>query len=103
VEIWKYYGLERAYFFKNGVFINDQIIDPQESFEAHPQLRPTQFEQGLELEEVNQMLKSSPDVQAKVIPAIVKEAEIYSYDEQLIIGVMDNKIVFVQTLPVNTQ
>lgn len=103
LEVWSYYGLERSYTFKNGTFINDQIIDSLESLEAYPKLRPTQFKKGLSLKEANEIIDSEPTAQSELVPAIVEEAQVYSYSDQVIVGLKENKVVFVQTLPVNTE
>ena len=100
LEVWNYYGLERSFTFKKGVFINDQIIDPLESFNAYPRLRPTQFKKGLTLEEVNTIIDSQPTSQADIIPEIMESSAVYNYFDQVIVGVQENKVVFVQTLPV---
>lgn len=103
LEVWKYYGLERSFVFKNGVFINDQIVDPLESFNAYPKLRPTQFKEGLTLEEASKVIDSTPTAQADIIPEIMKDSQVYSYSDQVLVGIKDNKVVFVQTLPAKTE
>lgn len=103
IEVWNYYGLERSFTFNNGVFINDQIIDPLTSFEAYPQWRPTQFKNNLSLEDVNRMFETTPTIQADIDPEIMESSQTYNYSDQVIIGVKDGQVVFVQTLPVNTE
>jgi len=99
LEVWKYYGLERSFVFKDGVFINDQIVDSLESFNAYPRVRPTQFKEGLTLEEASQVIDSSPTGQADIMEGV----KIYSYSDQVLVGTKDNQVVFVQTLPVKVE
>lgn len=103
IEVWNYYGLERSFTFNNGVFINDQIIDSLASFEAYPKWRPTQFKNSLSLEDINGMFETTPTIQADIDPEIIDSSQTYNYSDQVIIGVKDNRVVFVQTLPVNTE
>lgn len=103
LEVWNYYGLERSFIFKNGIFINDQIIDPLKSLNAYPKLRPTQFKEGLTLEEASKVIDSTPTTQADIIPEIMEDSQVYSYSDQVLVGTKDNEVVFVQTLPVKTK
>lgn len=102
LEVWNYYGLERSFTFKNGAFINDQIINPLESFNAYPRLRPTQFKKGLSLDETSKIIDSEPTSQAEIITSLIEGAQIYSYSDQVLVGVKDQKVIFIQTLPVKT-
>ena len=103
LEVWNYYGLERSFTFKKGVFINDQIINPLESFNAYPRLRPTQFKNGLTLEEVSNIIDSQPTSQAGILPDIMENSVVYNYSDQVVVGLQEDKVVFVQTLPVKVE
>lgn len=103
LEVWNYYGLERSFTFKKGVFINDQIIDPLESLNAYPRLRPSQFREGLTLEEVSSIIDSQPTSQAGILPDMMENSMMYNYSDQVIVGLQADKVVFVQTLPVKVE
>lgn len=103
LEVWNYYGLKRSFVFREGKFISDQIIDSLESFDAYPRLRPTQFKKEMTLEQANVVIDSQPTSQADTIDEVMKGSTVYNYSDQVIVGIQEGKVVFVQTLPVKTK
>ena len=98
-EIWTYYQMERNYIFINGQFVEDQIIeDVGEDFQF-PQFKPTHFKAGMSSEEVEKIL-GEHSAEGEIDPQILENAKIYDFYDQIKAGFKDDKLIFIQTLPV---
>jgi len=98
-EIWTYYDMARNFIFLNGRFVEDQIIDELEQELQFPDFRPTQFSADMTLKDVNKILGDFT-VEADITSSLVENAKVYDYWDQVKVGTKDDKITYVETLPV---
>ena len=98
-EIWTYYRMERSYVFINSRFVEDQIIEDIDEDFQFPQFKPTHFKAGLDLGEVEKIL-GKHSAEGELDPQILENAKIYDFYDQVKAGFKDDKLIFVQTVPV---
>jgi len=98
-EIWTYYDMARSFIFHNGTFVEDQIIDEPEQEFQFPDFRPTQFSADMTLKDINKILGDFT-VQADINSKLIENAKVYDYFDQVKIGTKDDKVTYVETLPV---
>ncbi len=98
-EVWTYYDMSRVFVFYNGQFVEDQIIDELEQELQFPDFRPTQFSADMTLKDVNKILGDFT-VQADINSSLIENAKVYDYFDQVKVGTKDDKLTYVETLPV---
>jgi len=98
-ELWTYYDMSRVFIFYNGQFVEDQIIDELEQELQFPDFRPTQFSADMTLKDINKILGDFT-TQADINSSLIENAKIYDYFDQVKIGTKDDKLTYVETLPV---
>lgn len=98
-EIWTYYDMARNFVFYNGQFVEDQIIDELEQELQFPDFRPTQFSADMTLKDVNKILGDFT-VEADITSSLIENAKVYDYWDQVKVGTKDDKVTYVETLPV---
>lgn len=99
-ENWTYYDMGRIFVFLDGAFLEENSVDSLEGQSvSFPDFRPTQFIEGMSLDEVSVFL-GQPSAGGDIDPDILEEASIYNYRDQITVGTSGQRVVFVQTFPV---
>ena len=97
-ESWTYYDMERNFTFLDGQFIEAKTISDLGKEFDFPQFRPCQFDYNMTLAQAEQIL-GEHTAQGEVIPELAENTTIYDYWDQVKVGIKNEKIVFIQTLP----
>ena len=98
-ETWNYYEVKRGFIFLDGVFVEDQIIDNLDGDYQFPEFKPTQFTEGMSLADVKKFL-GDPTREGEVSSELLENSKIYDFWDQVKVGTKEDKIVYVETLPV---
>lgn len=98
-EIWTYYDMEKSFVFWNGNFIEDQAVESLSEDFDFPNFRPTQFKNNLTLVEVSKIL-GDPTHEGEINPKLIENAKVYDFWDQVKVGTKDEKVTYVETLPV---
>jgi len=99
-EVWSYYDLETSFSFLNGEFNGDQPIRDLEGGFEFPKFRPLQFTADMDLGDIKKIFKGEPTAEGILNPEIMDNVTIYDYFDQIKVGIQDDKVIFIQTLPV---
>jgi len=99
VEIWTYYTMQRSFIFLDGEFANDDFVAGLPKTFRFPQFRPTQFTQDMTLAQAKRIL-GEPSAEGQLIPELMKNTTIYDFHDQVKLAVKNEKVIYVQTLPV---
>jgi len=101
-ETWTYYTMERAFSFIDGSFLEESTISNFENESVEfTDFKPTQFKNGLLFANIIKIL-GEPNRKGDIDPDLLENAEIYNYSDQVIVGVQNGQVIFVQTLPALT-
>ncbi len=99
VEIWTYYTMQRSFIFLDGEFANDDFVAGLPKTFCFPQFRPTQFTQDMTLAQAKRIL-GEPSAEGQLILELMKNTTIYDFHDQVRLAVKNEKVLYVQTLPV---
>ena len=98
-EIWSYYDMKKSFVFWNGDFVEDQILeDVNEEFQF-PEFRPTQFSADMTMDDIGKILGDFT-VEAEISSELIENAKVYDYSDQVKVGTKDDKVTYVEILPV---
>lgn len=98
-EIWTYFS-EGV----NCIFINGKISELKEQKPLnkdfyYPKVKPTQFFNGMTEKDVLKILPGPSAITEGTIEGVDGEVKIFDYFDQVRIGMVDGRVVYVQTLP----
>lgn len=98
-ETWNYYELEQSFMFLNGSFIENVTIENVTDDFQFPDFKPTQFKENMTLGDVRKFL-GDPTIEGEISSELLENAKIYDFWDQVKVGTKEEKIVYVETLPV---
>jgi len=98
-EIWSYYDVEKSFVFWNGDFVEDQALEGIDEELQFPEFRPTQFSADMTMQEIDKILGDFT-VEADISSELIENAKIYDYSDQVKVGTKDDKVTYVEILPV---
>jgi len=96
LEIWNYHTLGTCFTFIDGTF---QGVDAAREISGgeYPPLHPEQFSEEMTVAEVNELLGDIPYAGAAPVPEIFAGAEIYVYEQGLVIAIVDGRLAYAST------
>jgi len=99
-EIWRYLKLGEVFLFENGQFSarthQDFNLD-DESQLVTVKIEPADVYSLAKLEEVNQLLRGEPNYSANINSELLAEAQFYSYDDLVAVGIVKDKVSWIRT------
>jgi len=99
-EVWNYYSHETAFEFMNGKLAGDKRIPRLSDEFAFPDFDSTDFKHNTTLDSIFIIMGGAPTAEGSTTMPGLEDVTIYDYFDQVKFGLRDDKLVFVQTLPV---
>jgi len=101
-ETWAYYTMNKAFSFIDGSFLEEvDIPEIDNELIIFTEFKPTQFKNGLLFADISKIL-GEPNKKGDIDPDLLENAEIYNYSDQVIVGVQNDQVIYIQTLPALT-
>ena len=101
-ETWAYYIMNKAFSFIDGSFLEEiEMSEIDNESMVFTEFKPTQFKNGLLFADIGKIL-GEPNKKGDIDPDLLENAEIYNYSDQVIVGVQNDQVIYVQTLPALT-
>jgi len=97
-ESWNYEKHGRSFLFVDGKFTADENIAFVDKADPFP-ITPNEFGEEMSFEEVKGIIGGEPNVSASVPESLLENAKVYDFEEQIKIGVINDKVIYIQTLP----
>ena len=98
-EIWTYFNAKTNCIFNNGKLTGYKEQKPLAGNFSYPRIKPTQFSKGMVEKDVLRILPEPAVISEGTIKSIDGTVKIYDYFDRVRIGMVDGKVVYVQTLP----
>ena len=99
-EIWNYYSNETAFEFVNGKLTGDTRIPRLSNDFDFPDIDSVGFKHNTTLASIVRKMGGEPTAKGSTTLSGLADVTIYDYFDQVKFGLRDNKLVFMQTLPV---
>jgi len=100
IELWNYHTLGTCFKFVNGEFRGvdeaKELTEPTD----FAGFTPDQFSRDMTIEDVNAPVGDIPQAGADVVPEIMEGAEIYVYEQGLLVAFVEGQLAYVTTQPV---
>ena len=97
-EIWRYYDKFTGFFFLDGRFAGTENLEKLPEGSIVPRYRPDSFHEGMKPEDLSALFRGISQSRVKVVPELLEEADVYSY-EQILIGFQKNRLIYVESVP----
>lgn len=97
LETWDYPLLGSSFSFRDGVYLQRTKISVPKEDLAYAAVRPDSFTVGMSPDDVSKLLKIGHDRKAAVLPETLEGLEVYSWDNQVLCGFLEGKLVSVRT------
>jgi hypothetical protein len=97
-EIWRYYDKFTGFFFLDGRFAGSENLEKLPEGSIIPRYRPDSFHEGMKPEDLSVLFRGISQSRVKVVPELLEEADVYSY-EQILIGFQKNRLIYVESVP----
>jgi hypothetical protein len=97
-EIWRYYDKFTGFFFLDGRFAGTENLEKLPEGSIIPRYRPDSFHEGMKPEDLSALFRGISQSRVKVVPELLEEADVYSY-EQILIGFQKNRLIYVESVP----